>query len=232
MPKCPPKPQPETNFDFEDCTRILNGGIKVIGIYKSIKDENSRVPAILISSWFLLQAKSGLLSLLENDLLSPSEIIALKEIEKRILIIRDEDILTISPEKFEKAIALIRLCATSKKLSPKIWSKFDSQFDLQTLFSEVDHNTDFDFSLFFPRQKRNIAQAIRKTTLNCLYQASDVSEKSVESQLPESFCNNRDLKKAKLILKAANDFVEEIIDGDNVNALIDEFKQELLESLN
>lgn len=222
---------PTTVFDFEDVTRITNGNIKVIGIFRSVKDENTRVPSILIAAFFLIQAKKALASLLAENELSPTEIISLQELDKRTRRISDEIKVTTTPDQFNRAIELIRTCANSKDLNPAIWSRFASELDIQTILQEVDFETDYDFSVLFPKEQRNIALVVRKSVFNMLYQAADQTEKSLVSQASESFCNKRDCKKAKLALARSNEFIEDILDNADRNRLVDLFRDELTASL-
>lgn len=224
-------PTAPTVFDYEDATTIINDAIMGIGIYRSIKDQNTRIPSILISAFFLLQGKKALLSLLRERELTPAEIVALEELSRRNGRVADEIKATITKRQFDDAIEVIRVCANSKEINPAIWSQFASELDIDTLLDQVDCETDYDYSMLFPREQRNASLVIRKTAFNYLYQAADQSERSVVAQASESFCNKRDLKKAKLAILKSNEFVEEILGDADRNRLVDLFRDELLVEL-
>lgn len=220
-------------LDFEDLTEILNNSLERLGKYRYIKDENIKILAIITNIFYIIQAKKGLKSLLDNNELSPTEIATIVDIERRTGGLRDEIKYSITPEKFQSAIQTLRECAIETKINSEIASKFNfnSQLDVGTILQQIDEYTDYDYSIHFSREIRNVTLLLRKPFFYIFYQAADEKENSIFAQSPESFCNKRDCKIAKTTLVRSYEFVEELLANSDKNQLVEMFVQELLDEL-
>ena len=215
-------------LSFDQATGLINGNVTAIGLFRSIKDVNSRIPNILMSFFYILQAKKALLSLIKNNELSPTQIQSLRELEARVDRIREEVRATITQKQFDNAIELIRLCANSKKLNSEILNNFDSKLDIDTTILEMWYKASFDYTILFSKEIRNICLAVRFSGLAMIYQAANAIENSPEALAPESFTNRITANKAKLTINKAYDFCDEILGKANRNKLINLFRDELI----
>lgn len=221
----------QTPFNLNQLTYLINGVFQRVGVFRSIKDERSRVPAILRTAFYLIQAAQGLLSLSVTDELSPTQIVGVEELSRRNQRIFKEIRLTITQKEYNDAIEIFRICGNSKEIDPVIWSLFDSQLDINTVLDLTNTITYYHYSLHFDQNIKNACLVIRKMMINMLYQAADQIENSPSAQSPRSFDDKINAKKTKMILEKTNNLVNELLGDADINALVDLVDIELKKAL-
>ena len=221
----------QTPFNYDQLIMLINRLFSGIGNNKSINNEPSRVPSILRDCFYLIQAKKQLILLLNNKQLSPTQIVGLDEINKRNKRISEEIKKSITDKEFSNSMEIYRVCGNSKKINKKIWSKFNSELDIDTVIEVSESLSIFRKSLYFDKDIRNALLVLRKMRINMLYQAADNIVNSPSTQAPDSFIDKINAMKVKAILEKLNDVVNELLGDADINKSVELIELELRNSI-
>lgn len=211
---------PNFAFDVEDCTEQINNTIKFIGWCSSITDDNSRQTLQVYGSICEKMIRKAINQLIQNNNVSPVELAAFDELIARNKYFAKNIKSTISTEQAVNALKLIELCGNTVDINDKVVELFNSNLDAKSILKCTDAVTDYDYSLHFPTEYRNVFLFIRKTDFNIIINAINSFLEKPSSQSNLSFETVRDLKKAREIILVSNNFVEEILKNFNKAAIV------------